>query len=43
MTISNLINEMFYDLQAGKFERANILIADDFRGMISEECSWERK
>jgi len=34
MTVSNLINEMFYDLQTGKFERANVLIADDFRGML---------
>ncbi len=34
MTISNLINEVFYDMQAGKFERANILFADHFRGTL---------
>jgi predicted ester cyclase len=31
---NNLINEMFYDFQAGKFERANVLLADDFRGTL---------
>jgi predicted ester cyclase len=34
MNTNNLINEMFYDIQAGKFERANVLLADDFRGTL---------
>jgi hypothetical protein len=34
MNTNNLINEMFYDIQAGKFENANVLLADDFRATL---------
>jgi len=34
MNRNNLINEMFYDIQVGQFERANVLLADEFRGTL---------
>jgi hypothetical protein len=34
MNTNNLISEVFTDIESGKFERANRLLADDFRAVL---------
>jgi predicted ester cyclase len=34
MNTGNLINEVFTDIESGKFERANSILADDFRTLL---------
>ena len=34
MNTTNLINEVFTDIESGKFERANSILADDFRALL---------
>jgi predicted ester cyclase len=34
MKTDNLVNEVFTDIEKGKFEKANALLADDFRAIL---------
>lgn len=34
MNTNNVVNEVFTDIESGKFEQANALLADDFKGMV---------
>lgn len=34
MNTNSLINEVFFDIETGKFERANAVLADDFRAFL---------
>lgn len=34
MNTNNLINEVFTDIESGKFEKANAILADDFRALL---------
>ena len=34
MNTSSLIKEIFTDIETGKFEKANALLADDFRAVL---------
>ena len=34
MNTNSLINEVFFDIETGKFERANAVLADDFRALL---------
>ena len=34
MNTNSLITEVFTDIESGKFEKANVLLADDFRALL---------
>jgi len=34
MNTNNVVNEVFTDIESGKFEQANALLSDDFKGMV---------
>lgn len=37
MNTNNVVNEVFTDIESGKFEQANALLADDFKGMVLDK------